>query len=555
MRITKRHALRNGVALTLVMCLGVVDVAPLSASAPNDSTTTTAAGSTTTTPGATSTTAAGATTTTAAGANGAVTPPTTIPGLTNTELAPLLPEGVKLDNIDTPPANDKQPTSDLPAGKAGTAKSGVDLISSAQLVGPALPGQIYMGMTYITNIGAEYAGQKAPITFTMSDMPKTATFKSASPAITADSAAGDIGWSCSGVVCTYVEKTATGTKNAVLPPGGIATADLQFDIAKDAKYPLPPDSLVTDVGNKTKSGDIPGAKALLAEWPHIVFAATSTDDIDHKNDEAIVQLLGPDPDAGVSVGSAVGENKTVIASVWVDLKVLGRVYPGGKFKAEMRLLPTGTETQSGAFTFRNVLPKDLGINQVKISGDGWTCENPASPDVCNHKGADIAPSNFSDTLTIEGRVSKTAKVSDKPVIWEVNSVSKTIIDDSPLETSGQASVRVIPTPEPDVSVRLTPRDGNSSITAPGSVVVDANIRSAYGPAMNAAVVFSMRRGLDFKGLKTDATGWTCSSTDPDPAAGEGATAQKCVKTEIDGDTAEVVGVEIAATEETEQGSA
>ena len=44
--------------------------------------------------------------------------------------------------------------------------------------------QIYMGMTYITNIGSDYAGQKAPIKFTMSNLPATVTFTSAAPAIT-----------------------------------------------------------------------------------------------------------------------------------------------------------------------------------------------------------------------------------------------------------------------------------------------------------------------------------------------------------------------------------
>jgi hypothetical protein len=547
MKTMTRHTLRKGLALSIVATLVVVDATPIGASAPTDSTTTTVADTTTTTA------APGDTTTTTTPADG--TTPTTIPGLTNTELAPLLPEGAKVDNIDQPPSNEGEVKTELPAGSAGNAKTGVDLISSAQLVGPALPNQIYMGMTYITNIGSDYAGQKSPITFTMSNLPATVTFSSAAPAITDESAVGSIGWVCSGLKCTYTEKTADGTKNALLPPGSNASADLQFQIGPDAAFPLPPDSLVTDVADKTKAGDIEGAKELLAEWAHILFKADTADDIDRKNDEAIVQLLGPDPDAGASVGSAAGDDKTVIASVWVDVKVVGRVYPGGKFKADMRLLPTGTETQSGDFTFRNVLPKDLGITNVKVSGEGWTCDNPSAPTVCTHKGPDLPPSTFSDTLTLEGRVSKTAKVTEKPVIWEVESISKTLIDDSPLEAGGQATVIVVPAPEPDLSVRLSPRDGNSSISAPGSAIVDANIRSAYGPGENVAVTFSTRKGMVFKGLKTDAEGWTCSNAEPDPAAGEGATAQKCVKAELDGDTAEIVGMEIAATEETEDGAA
>ena len=298
MKTMTRHTLRKGLALSIVATLVVVDATPIGASAPTDSTTTTVADTTTTTA------APGDTTTTTTPADG--TTPTTIPGLTNTELAPLLPEGAKVDNIDQPPSNEGEVKTELPAGSAGNAKTGVDLISSAQLVGPALPNQIYMGMTYITNIGSDYAGQKSPITFTMSNLPATVTFSSAAPAITDESAVGSIGWVCSGLKCTYTEKTADGTKNALLPPGSNASADLQFQIGPDAAFPLPPDSLVTDVADKTKAGDIEGAKELLAEWAHILFKADTADDIDRKNDEAIVQLLGPDPDAGASVGSAAG---------------------------------------------------------------------------------------------------------------------------------------------------------------------------------------------------------------------------------------------------------
>lgn len=131
MKTMTRHTLRKGLALSIVATLVVVDATPIGASAPTDSTTTTVADTTTTTA------APGDTTTTTTPADG--TTPTTIPGLTNTELAPLLPEGAKVDNIDQPPSNEGEVKTELPAGSAGNAKTGVDLISSAQLVGPALP--------------------------------------------------------------------------------------------------------------------------------------------------------------------------------------------------------------------------------------------------------------------------------------------------------------------------------------------------------------------------------------------------------------------------------
>ena len=421
-----------------------------------------------------------------------------------------------------------------------------------------MAGFINLGVITVTNIGNEIAGLNSPVTFTIANLPATITFLDASPVLNDDASVGDRGWSCSGNTCTLVERSESGVKNAALAAGGGARADVRFQISQDAVIVEPPADLLEKSTEMSKKGDIAGVKELFADFPHFVANANVAGDIDPANDEAVLNFFGPKTEGG-SVGEA-GEGDAIVAGVYVDSKIRGPVYPGSPFKMELRLLATGSATQSGDFSFSDVMPKALGVTNVKVSGEGWSCDNNTSPNKCTHSGPDLTPGVFSSPLIIEGRVAKTAAVTEQPLSWVINSVSKATIDNSPIESNAQVSVRIVPMPEPDVAIRLVPRDGKSSISAPGSVTVDALVRSVYGAGENVTITVSMRKGLTFQGLVDPVegdkvAGWTCSSASADQAAGDGATAQKCVKELMESETPETIGFEISASEDTEAGSA
>ena len=252
MKINARVITRNATVLFTVFAVGVTSVLPANASAPTDSSSTTSvAPSTTAADGTTTTSPDGATTTTAADGTTTTTTPdgattTTVPGLTDTSVLPLYDGPVDKNGIDQPPTEQAKPdTKEFPAGEAGENKSGADLSAAANLVGPAIPGYVYMGIVYITNIGNAVAGEKSPVSFTLQDMPTFVKLLDATPVLGADSVVGDRGWDCKGTQCVLVEKTDNGIVNALLASAATAQADLRFDIASDAVIPVPPPSINT----------------------------------------------------------------------------------------------------------------------------------------------------------------------------------------------------------------------------------------------------------------------------------------------------------------------
>ena len=559
MKINARVISRNATVLLTVFAVGVTSVMPANASAPTDSSSTTSVAPSTTAANGTTTTAADGTTTTTS-PDGATT--TTVPGLTDTSVLPLYDGPVDKNGIDQPPTEQAKPdTKEFPAGKEGENKSGADLSAAANLVGPAIPGYVYMGIVYVTNIGNAVAGEKSPVSFTLEEMPTFVKLLDATPVLGADSVVGDRGWDCKGTQCVLVEKTDKGIVNALLASGATAQADLRFDIASDAVIPVPPADLLEKIKAASTGGDLAAFNAAVKQVTHLSAVANTAGDINTKNNEAVVQLNGVEQDSGVQAGStrrvksALGVNGQGIAGVFIESKIKGPVYPGGPFHMELRFLPTGTEVQSGSIKFSNVVAPFLALTKVKISGEGWKCDSETAPKSCTRTGADIKPGTYTDPLIIDARIGKTAPVAEKPQSWVLSANSTTALDATPIEASQTLSIDVRDVPEPDATIRLAPRDEQSSISPPGSVVVDAHVRSVYGPAMNARIKLSMRKGLVFKGLASDAEGWTCTSSTPEESAGEGATGQECVKPEIESETPEIVGFTISATEDTEAGTA
>ena len=210
MKINARVITRNATVLLTVFAVGVTSVMPANASAPTDSSSTTSVAPSTTAANGTTTTAADGTTTTTS-PDGATT--TTVPGLTDTSVLPLYDGPVDKNGIDQPPTEQAKPdTKEFPVGEVGEKKSGSDLSAAANLVGPAIPGYVYMGIVYVTNIGNEVAGEKSPVSFTLESLPKFVKFLDAAPVLGANSVVGDRGWDCKGTQCVLVEKTDKGIR-------------------------------------------------------------------------------------------------------------------------------------------------------------------------------------------------------------------------------------------------------------------------------------------------------------------------------------------------------
>ena len=543
-----RHFTRNGVVLLAAFTMIATSSLQASASSPEETTTTTEADAPTTTAGD------GETTTTS-------TSPLT--GVTTT-----LPDGtvVELQNVPGPDGADgavNQPPSDapqdpnavkMPEGKIVDEKTGVDLSISSNLVGAVYPGFVFMGIVYVSNIGNTSAGEKSPVSFTLSDIPDFATLKEANPVLDEKSSEGDIGWSCKSNTCTYVEKTATGTKNALLEAGTMAQADLQFNIAVDAQIPQPEDSYFDESGAKAKNGDIAGYQAMIKSVTHVTVTVAKGEDIEPDNNETVIQLLGEKREGGAAVGSAGGVQIRAIAGVFIDSKVRGPVYPGGPFHMELRYLPTGTETQSGKIKFSDVLPAGLALTKIKVSGTNWTCDSLTALKSCQTTGPDLKPGDFSETLIIDGQVGKSAPVNDKPFTWLVSSTTTTALDESPVQWNSTLSIRVVKIPEPDLAIRLVPRDGKSSIAPPGTVTIDALVRSVYGPGISVIVIVNLPKGISFKNLDTEAENWECALSSKGTPSFEGGSTIICGKEELDAETPETLGLVVGASESTEAGA-
>ena len=171
--------------------------------------------------------------------------------------------------------------------------------------------------------------------------------------------------------------------------------------------------------------DLAGIQNLARSVPHVLVRAAMAGDTSSANDEFALAVLGAPRNA---TGTGPADDTGRSSCVYVDSEPSANTFPGGRFKVALRILPVCDQPFTGDISFTDILPAQLGLTDVKVSGNGWTCDDPAAPKKCTHTGGDIQPSFFSDALFIEGRTSKTAAVTPQPFTWRVNSVSKVKAD-------------------------------------------------------------------------------------------------------------------------------
>jgi len=543
--------------VSAAISIAIVDITPVGASSPNDSTTTTTAApaeeSTTTTgaPAADSTTTTtpvdGSTPTTVA-TTGAT--PTTVPGLSNTLLEPL-PSDAKPDNIDAVPVT-TAPATTLPPATAGTTKSGPDIMASANQTSVVTTDLNSVIIVRLSNMGNAAAGLEAPVSFSLVKLPRGVKVLEVQPVLNDKSAVGDQGWECNATSCTLKQKSDTGIVSGIIPVAGVVRADLRVNYAADAELFVADDAYTNKSNELAEKRDIAGIQALARTVPHILVRSSLAGDTSSANDEFALAVLGAPRNAA---GSSPAEDTGRASCVYVDGEPSNNTYPGGRFKVALRILPVCDQVFTGDITFSEILPAQLGLTDVKISGNGWTCDDPAAPKKCSRTGGEVQPSFFSDALLIEGRTSKTAAVTPQPFTWKVNSVSKVKADGTQLEAQAELTTQINQAPKPDLLAKVIARDGKTSMVAPGSLLVDAKVRAINGVGQNVAVTVGVRKGVTMEKLAEGSEGWTCASAAADPAAGEGATALKCVKAELFDTAEETISFKFNATADTETGAA
>ncbi|MFM7095372.1 MAG: hypothetical protein ACKOYL_12590, partial [Actinomycetota bacterium] len=495
--------------VSAAISIAIVDITPVGASSPNDSTTTTAAPaeeSTTTTgaPAADSTTTTtpvdGATPTTVATTEAT---PTTIPGLSNTLLEPL-PSDAKPDNIDAVPVT-TAPATTLPPATAGTTKAGPDLMASANQTSVVTTDLNSVIIVRLSNMGNVAAGLEAPISFSLTKLPRGVKVLEVQPVLNDKSVVGDQGWECNATSCTLKQKSDTGLVGGIIPVSGVVRADLRVNYAADAELFVADDAYTNKSNELAEKRDIAGLQTLARSVPHFLVRASLAGDTSSNNDEFALAVLGAPRNAA---GSSPAEDTGRASCVYVDGEPSNNTYPGGRFKVALRILPVCDQIFTGDISFTDILPTQIGLTDVKISGNGWTCDDPAAPKKCTHTGGEVQPSFFSDALVIEGRTSKTAAVTPQPFTWKVNSVSKVKTDGTQLEAQADLTSQINQAPKPDLLAKVIARDGKTSMVAPGSLLVDAKVRSVNGVGENVAVTVGVRKGLTIEKTAEGSEGWT-----------------------------------------------
>ena len=518
-----------------VVTFGIVDTVPVGASADpssttssTDSPTTTEATSTTSENGSTSTTVGNATTTTTPAAS----PTSTLPSEIRTGFTPL----------DQTPPTTIPATPTAPAATPVAAKDGPDLLVSGQVTGPAVPGYPVVGKISVSNVGNQLAGDKAPVKFRLAEAPTWAKLRDVLPALAADSAVGTVAWQCSTVDCTLVEKQATGVVNATLAPGRAFGAYLRYDLDKAAVIPPPKKELLQNVQNASAAGDVAAMQKELESPPHINAVASLSGDTSGINDTAILQLFGAETQP--------------VAGAFFDGNISATVYPGGVYRAEMRVLVLGSVVQSGDITLAEVVPAALKLQSIKVSGNGWKCDSDTSPNICTHTGPNRNPGEFSDALIIEGRVGTDVTPSETPLTWKIPMTAKPATGTELVQGNGSPSVLINKVPAPDMSVRMTPRDGNSSLVPGKPVTLDVGVRSGNGLGQAVVANVQVQKGLTIQGPATDSDpNWQCTKPEKGSGESEFGDALTCSIAQIDISEEPKLGVTVGLGDGAEDGSA
>ena len=447
----------------------------------------------------------------------------------------------------TVPVGAEKPT--LPKGNLVEIKPGADLMVTVTRTGPVVAGRAYMGVVSIENVGNESAGSQSAVSFTLKSLPTFVSLTSVGPAIDVDAAVGSRGWDCKALQCVWVEKTAEGMKNASLSAGASIQADVQLDLAADAKILAAGEGYFEAIA--AAKNDVGAVNKVLKTAVHLSVVANNQNDLDTANNEAVMDLLADAPGADV-VKSVNGEGT---AGAYIDAKLVEPFFPGGPFHMELRYLPTGSETQSGKITFTNIVSQKLGLKNVVITGAGWSCSDIVKLESCAHTGNEVKPGSYSDALVIDGIIGSGIAVGGRALRWDIAGASVTTFDSTPVDASRSMSLKVQPAPIPDLVVDLVPRDGKSSVSPPEALTIDALVKSVGATAENVHVVFSFREGLTFKGIETTDVGWKCQSTTANKGAGKGATAQDCIIGKMNADVEQKVSLVIGTSETTKPGSA
>ncbi|MBU6226823.1 MAG: hypothetical protein KGQ43_04470, partial [Acidobacteria bacterium] len=524
--------------MSAVVALVVVDVAPVAASSPDPSTTVAAETTTTAPVDSTTTTQPGATTT--APADGTSPTTTVAPPVTDTNLPSTPPAGYVA--LDQPSPTTVPATPTAPEAKPVEAKDGPDLLVSGQVTGPAVPGFPVVGKISVANVGNAIAGDKAPVTFTLSDVPTWAKLRDVLPALAADSPVGTVAWQCNGSSCTLVEKRADGVGNAVIQPGRAFGAYVRYDLDKTAVIPPPKKQLLQNVQDASAAGDVAGMQKELSAPPHINVVGGLSGDITAVNDKAVMQLFG-------------AENLPV-AGAYFDGTISATVYPGGLYRAEMRVLVLGSEVQSGDITLGEVVPAQLKLSEVSITGTGWKCDDPNAPNSCTHTGPNRNPGEFSDALVITGRVGRDVVPTATPLTWKIPMTAKPATGTELIQGNGNPSVLIDKVPTPDMSVRMTPRDGNSSLVPGKPVTIDVNARSGNGLGQAVIVNLQVQKGLKVDGPAADSDkNWQCTRPAGPNDSKEFGDSLQCLTAQIDIGEEPKLAVTVSLGDGAEDGSA
>jgi hypothetical protein len=459
---------------------------------------------------------------------------TTVAGTTDTSTTVASQESTGETSSTVPPETTGEPAVEV------ASKSGPDLMVVGQPLGAPVPGFPFVGKVTVSNVGSAVAGETAPVAFRIAGVPAFATLRDVTPTMQANSPVGTVAWQCSNSTCTLVERRADGVGNATLVPGRGFGAYVRFDVAQDAVIPAAPSGLIADL-RESGTVDLNELQEIATAAPSIDVAASLAGDVSSANDSASVPMWSATP--------------AQYASNYVDLALPGSVYPGGLYRAEMRLLVIGSDVQSGDITLKDVVSPLLKLSGVSVSGTGWTCDDPSNPKVCTHTGANREPGEFSDSLVITGRVGSDVTTSATPVAWEIVATGKSAAG-ADVTSSGTPSVLVSEAPAPDMTVSMVVRDGIGSLAVGQPVTVDVGVRSGNGLGQAVAATVQVPAGLRIEALVADSDkNWKCIKLEQEAVKNKFGDGLQCVIENLDAGEQPALAATVSVAEDGKDGPA
>ena len=192
MKTNVRFFTRSTTVLLTAFTIVATSTVQVYASSPTDSTSTTEPSD----PSTTTSLSGGTSTTSLSGVT------TTLPDGTPVDLKNVLGPNGEDGTMYKPSSEIDSGVEKLPEARVATPeekqlskKAGVDLIASSKLGGNIFPGFVFVGMVNVANQGSMVAGEKSPVSFSLSNIPEFDKFKELSPVLDSGSSVGDTGWS------------------------------------------------------------------------------------------------------------------------------------------------------------------------------------------------------------------------------------------------------------------------------------------------------------------------------------------------------------------------